>query len=79
MKINEMTKEFKEFKFRQNLRAAFLKDEKVVNKIIFIDTQLDSNKVKLDNVYAEKLKINTMNFMHKLKAGHMKVQVGIFI
>ena len=49
MKINEMTKEFKEFKFRQNLRAAFLKDEKVVNKIIFIDTQLDSNKVKLDN------------------------------
>lgn len=73
MKINEMTKEFKEFKFRQNLRAAFLKDEKFVNKIIFIDTQLDSNKVKRDNVYAEKLKINTMNFMLKLKAGHMKV------
>ena len=73
MKINEMTKEFKEFKFRQNLRAAFFKDKKFVNKIIFIDAQLDSNKVKRDNVYAEKLKINTMNFMLKLKAGHMKV------
>ena len=42
LKLLEMTKEFKDFTFQQNLREEYKKDKKVFKKTRLVDPQLNS-------------------------------------
>ena len=54
-KLFEIAKEFKEFKFRQNLRVYFTKnDEDLVNKV-FANLWLDSEKLEFNDTNINKL------------------------
>ena len=63
-------------KLQQNLGVEFLKNEKALKEIIFVDPWLDSNKEKLNEIDFEE----QPNKKYKeFSTGQIKVQVGLFI
>ena len=51
----EITKEFKDFKFKQNLRLEFEKEEKVLKEIMFLDRWPNSYKKVYNDITIDKL------------------------
>ena len=60
-KLFEKDKEFKEFKFQQNLKIELTKDEKVFKETKFVDPWLDSYKEVVDNTTNDELFVKQHN------------------
>ena len=54
-KLFQTTKEFKEFKFQQNLRIEFTKNDKVFKNRIFADPWFDSEKIEFNDTNIDEL------------------------
>ena len=70
----EITKEFKEFKFRQNLRIEFTKNDEAFRYKIIADPWFDSEKLELSNTnLMNYLILNITSFHQALKGGLIHV------
>ena len=54
-KLLEITKEFKEYRFQQNLPVEFSKDDKVLKETIFADPWLHRNNVEFVDINIKEL------------------------